>query len=373
MINEQRIISTFKELVTIGSESQKEGSFHELLKNKFQQLGLEIYEDQTRGDNELGGNNLICTLPSTLPTASPLFFSCHTDTVSPGENIKPQIRDNIIYSDGTTVLGADDKAGIAIMLELIEVLLETKTPHGTLEFILTTREEIGLLGAQALNLKNVTSKSGFVLDSAGPVGSIIVASPYLYSLEINIKGQAAHAGLEPELGISAIEIASKAIATMKLGRIDQETTANIGTIKGGTGANIVAPTVEILGEARSISLAKCQEQIKHMFDTFQETALAFGGEFTGESTLKSTGYVLTPENKTVALATKALESLNIKPNYQNSGGASDANVFNAQGKEALALSIGYEKIHTVDEYIPIKELVKSVELAYTLVKIQSQN
>ena len=264
----ERVVNTFIELVKIDSESKHEGKFQEFLKQKFDALGLEVMEDNTKEKTGLGANNLIARLPGNAE-ADAMFFSCHVDTVAPGRNIQPVIRDGIIYSEGVTILAADDKAGIAVMIELIEQIKEKSLPHGMIEFVLSPGEEIGLVGAAALDPQLIKSEFGFVLDSGGPVGGITVASPSLYGIEVIIKGETAHAGLEPEKGVSAIEIAAKAIANMKLGRIDKDTTANIGTIHGGVASNIVADEVQISAEARSIDHEICEEQVNHMIDLFK--------------------------------------------------------------------------------------------------------
>lgn len=362
----ERVVNTFIELVKIDSESKHEGKFQEFLKQKFDALGLEVMEDNTKEKTGLGANNLIARLPGNAE-ADAMFFSCHVDTVAPGRNIQPVIRDGIIYSEGATILAADDKAGIAVMIELVEQIKEKSMPHGMIEFVLSPGEEIGLVGAAALDPQLIKSEFGFVLDSGGPVGGITVASPSLYGIEVIIKGETAHAGLEPEKGVSAIEIAAKAIANMKLGRIDKDTTANIGTIHGGVASNIVADEVQISAEARSIDHEICEEQVNHMIDLFKNTAKELGGSATAMTDLKSKGYRLAEDSKTVKLAAQALCEIGRTPAYDISGGGSDANVFNAKGKETANLSIGYESVHTVHEYMPIKELEKAVELVCRLV------
>ncbi|MDT1958314.1 M20/M25/M40 family metallo-hydrolase [Carnobacterium divergens] len=366
-MEKKRVVETFIELVKMDSESKKEGPFQAFLKGKFERLGLEVYEDQTKEQTGLGANNLLCRLAKTKHDGTSLLFSCHVDTVSPGVGIEPIIKDNILYSKGETILAADDKAGIAVMLELIQRIKEEAIPHGGLEFILSPGEEIGLVGANAFDCTLLESEIGFVLDN-GAVGSITVASPTLMGLDVEIKGKTAHAGLEPEKGVSAIEIAGIAIAKMKLGRLDEETTANIGTINGGVASNIVADEVKITAEARSISHEACVTQVEAMVAAFEDTAAAMGGSVTITQDTKSTGYRLTPEHTTVKLVAKALQKIGCQVNYDVSGGGSDANVFNSKGKEVANLSIGYEKIHTLDEYLPIDELEKAVELAVQLVK-----
>lgn len=362
-----RVVETFIDLVQIDSESKNEGKFQDFLFVKFESLGLEVFEDNSKEQTGLGANNLVARLAANTE-AEPIFFSSHVDTVAPGVGIIPVVRDGIIYSEGETILAADDKAGIAIMIELIKRLKEENIPHGLIEFVLSPGEEIGLVGAAAFDTELLTADFGFVLDNGGPVGSVTVGSPSLYGLDVVIHGKTAHAGLEPEKGVSAIEIAGRAIGKMKLGRLDERTTANIGTIHGGVASNIVADEVKITAEARSISHEVCEQQVAEMTAIFIETAEELGGTAEVTKDLKSKGYDFTQENKTIKLATAAIEKIGRTVNYDVSGGGSDANVFNAKGKETANLSIGYEKIHTIDEYLPIVELEKAVELAYELVQ-----
>lgn len=360
-----RMIDTFIKLVKVDSESKNEGKIHELLTGEFKRLGLEVYEDNTMEQTGLGANNLYGRLIGTLPGPA-IFFACHSDTVTPGVGINPQIKDGNIYSDGTTILGADDKAGIAAILELAERLIESGEPHRTLEFIISPGEEIGLVGASAIDDTWMQAPYGFALDCDGPVGSIIVASPSLYSMEFIVKGKAAHAGLEPENGVSAIEIAAKAIAGMKLGRIDADTTANVGVINGGTATNIVTPEVKVVAEARSISHEACEEQVQHMIDKFESAAAQAGGSVHCEKDLKCKGFRIEEDSLTVKMASNAIKRAGRTPKTAASGGGSDANTFNARGRETVNLAIGYEKVHTLEEYIPIIEMEKALEMIYYL-------
>lgn len=370
-VNEERLVARFMELVQIDSETRNEAKIQEYLKKEFSALGLEVKEDNTMGETGFGANNLICTLTGN-PEIEPFFFSCHMDTVTPGNGIKPIIKENIIYSDGTTILGADDKAGIAIMFEVIQLIQELTTPHGTVEFIISVGEESGLVGANAFDVKQLSSAFGFVLDTGGPVGSITVGSPTQYRIEAIINGVTAHAGVAPEKGVSAAQIAANAIHQMKLGRIDSETTANIGFIKGGTATNIVMDRLEIIAEARSINPDACEEQVQHMVETFEQVAKEMGGSATVLTEKKYSGYRFDGATPIVQIAAKAIEKIGLTPNLQISGGGSDANVFNGKGKPTTNLAIGYEKIHTVHEFLPIAEFTKAAEMAYQIVTILSE-
>lgn len=363
----ERLVAEFKALVRIDSESFEEGAFQKQLMQSFKDLGLHIWEDDTMAQTGLGANNFIARLDGDV-SIEPLFFSSHIDTVSPGKGIQPIEKNGRVISDQTTILAADDKAGIAIMLELIKRLKERDIQHGPLEFILTPGEEVGLLGAKAVDMDQLQAKYGYVLDNGGPVGGIITASPTMQRLNIRVTGKAAHAGLEPEKGISAIEVASRAIVRMKLGRIDEETTANIGQIQGGTAMNIVMDHLELIAEVRSLNHQKCLDQVESMRQALEEEAERSGAQLDFQATQLITGYQFDPAHPLLAHAERSLEPLGRKARFERSGGGTDANVFNEKGKAVVNVSIGYENIHTVEEYIPIDEFEHAVEFALQLVK-----
>ncbi|TCI30364.1 M20/M25/M40 family metallo-hydrolase [Exiguobacterium sp. SL-10] len=362
-----RLADTFMELVQIDSESYAEGPFLEDLKQRFNALGLELDEDDSKAQTRLGSNNLIARLDGD-PSIEPLFLSAHIDTVAPGKGIVPVVRDGVIYSQGETILAADDKAGIAIMLEVIERLNETRVRHGPIELVLTPGEEVGLLGAKALDMSALKAKHGLILDNGGSVGGIILSSPSMFSLQIEIHGKAAHAGLEPEKGISALVIAAEAIHHMKLGRITDQTTANIGTISGGTGSNVVMEHVTLVGEARSLDHDACVEQVAHMVETFEQTAQKYGGTLDIKQKQMIRSYRFEEDEPFVLHVADALQRESFPVRFEHSGGGSDANVFNEFGKVALNVSIGYEAIHTIDESIPLSELEDSVTFVLRVIE-----
>ncbi|MGM0896544.1 MAG: M20/M25/M40 family metallo-hydrolase [Bacillota bacterium] len=363
----ERLVKEFKELVRIDSESFAEGPFQKELIERFKELGLDIWEDDTMAQTGLGANNFIARLDGDS-SIEPLFFSAHIDTVTPGQGIQPIETDGRVESDQTTILGADDKAGIAIMLELIKRLKERNVQHGPLEFILTPGEEVGLLGVKAVDMGQLHAKYGYVLDNGGPVGGIITASPTMHRLNIRVLGRAAHAGLEPEKGISAIEVAARAIARMKLGRIDEETTANIGQIHGGTAMNIVMDQLDLVAEVRSLDHRKCLDQVESIRKALEEEAGRSGAQLDFQSTQLITGYQFAPTHPLLAHAERSLELMGRPVRFEQSGGGTDANVFNEKEKVVVNVSIGYENIHTVVEYIPIDEFEYAVEFALQLVK-----
>ena len=252
MVQRERLIKEFMELVQIDSETKHEQQISLELKKRFAALGLKLEEDEAAAGTGHGANNLFATLEATAGVDAPvIFFTSHMDTVTPGRGIKPQLdADGYLRSDGTTILGSDDKAGLASMLEAIRVVQENGLPHGEIQFVITVGEESGLAGARALDRSKLRAAYGYALDSNGPIGGIAVAAPSQSKIFIHVNGRSAHAGVNPEDGISAIQVASKAIARMPLGRIDEETTANIGRFEGGGATNVVCDYVHLIAEAR---------------------------------------------------------------------------------------------------------------------------
>ncbi len=305
----------------------------------------------------------------------PIYFTSHMDTVVPGKGIKPSLReDGYIVSDGTTILGADDKAGLAALFEMVKRLKEQNIAHGDIEFIITAGEESGLVGAKELDPANIKAKYGFAVDSDGKVGGIVTAAPFQAKIFTKIIGKTAHAGgVAPEKGISAITVASKCIAQMKLGRLDEETTANIGRFEGGQATNIVCDEVTILAEARSIDKAKLDAQTKHMQDTFEQVSASLGARAEVEVKLMYPGFRVTESDKVVQVAMAAARNIDRTPTLGISGGGSDANVIAGFGIPTVNLSVGYEDIHTTNEKIPVEELEKLADLLVEIVKESAKN
>lgn len=367
MINETRLVNEFLELVQIDSETGEEGEIARVLKEKFRSLGLMVEEDDAAVKTGHGANNLVATLPGTVD-APVIYFTSHMDTVKPGKGVKPVVRDGYVYSDGSTILGADDKAGLAAILEAIRVLKEQDIAHGTVQFLITVGEESGLKGAKAFNPELLKAEFGFALDSNGPVGEIITAAPAHARIDVVVHGKAAHAGVNPEEGISAIQVASKAIARMPLGRIDHETTANIGQFAGGQAMNIIPDRVEILAEARSLDEGKLERQIAAMRRAFEETAAEYGATVEFRVERMYPGYKYGDDHPVVATAMRAIRAIGRTPKTLASGGGSDANVIAGYGVPTVNLAVGYEEIHSKNERMPIAELVKTAELVVAIVQ-----
>ncbi len=370
MVQKDRLLAEFMELVQIDSETKYETEISQVLKSKFEALGLEVTEDDVAGKIGHGSGNLFAWLPASSGQENipAILFTSHMDTVSPGKGIKPRLdADGYIRSDGTTILGADDKAGLAAMFEALRVMKERKSPHGAIQFVITAGEESGLLGSRAMDGSRLRAKFGYALDSNGAIGDIAVAAPTNSRQYITIRGKAAHAGVNPEDGISAIQVASKAVSRMKLGRIDNETTANIGRFEGGGEVNIVTDTIKIYAEARSQVQEKMDRQIELMREAVESAATEYGAEFEFITTTIYPAYSYGDEDEVVQVAKAAIEAIGLKPHTFASGGGSDANMFNGNGVPTVNLAVGYEHIHTTKEQLKADDLVKTAELVLSIV------
>ena len=357
-----RLVEEFLELVQIDSETKHEEVIAPILVKKLEEMGFEVYQDDAHTRNGHGAGNIIATLKGD-EAIEPIYFTVHMDTVVPGNGIKPQIKeDGYIYSDGTTILGADDKAGMAAIFEMARRIKEKNLKHGTIQFIITSGEESGLVGAKELDPSKIIAKYGFAVDSDGKVGGIVVAAPFQAKVNVKVFGKTAHAGVAPEKGISAITVAAKAVAQMKLGRLDEETTANIGRFEGGKATNIVCDEVTIFAEARSIDQAKLNAQTAHMKETFERVATEYGARAEVEVTLSYPGFRVTENDKVVQVAQAAAKAIGREPQLGISGGGSDANVIAGFGIPTVNLSVGYEEIHTTNERMPVEELEKLADL-----------
>lgn len=373
MINKQRLLDNFLELADINSPSGCEAEIALVLKHKLEQLGFDVCIDDAGVKANSNTGNLIARKSGSLPDAQSILFSAHMDTVSPTTGLCCSIKDGVVCSGGDTILGADDKAGIAAILEALKIVLEENISHGDIEVVFSICEEIGLVGVRHLDMPQIKSKLCFVYDIGKPVGSVTVSAPTQDNLKIQVKGKAAHAGANPEDGINAIVAASKAISRMRIGRIDFETTANVGIINGGCATNIVPETVEILGEARSRDRDKLAAQVEHMKQVLDETAAETGAQITMDISRSYNGYRLSPDDHVVQIALKAARRAGIEPELHETGGGSDANILNEREILAVPIGVGYDKPHCCDEVMPIDDLVRCASMALEIIKIAAES
>jgi tripeptide aminopeptidase len=376
MIHRDRMRDHFLTLVRIDSLSRKERDVAMHLKDELIRLGAEVTFDEA--DRMVGGTvgNLIARIPGTRPGVAPFLLCAHMDTVGPGEGITPRVEQDIITSDGSTILGADDKSGIAIICEVLRVVREEAIPHGEIEVVFTICEETGLQGARHLDVSHLHARTGLVLDSSN-ADHLITRAPCANRLQFTVRGLEAHAGVCPEKGINAIRIASEAIAGMRLGRLDEETTANIGIIEGGNAINIIPNALTVQGEARSHDEIKLKAQTEHMIRCFEEAAarheLTLDGvvqraQVTCQVQRDYDRLFVPEEAPIVQLVREAARTLGREITLWRTGGASDANILCAKGLEVANLGTGQQEVHTVREYLRLSEMVRSAELVLETLK-----
>ncbi len=366
MINKKRLYDRFMGLCAIDSESGRERLLADKLTELLTELGFSVKEDNT--GQQTGGNagNLLARLAGNGP-GEPLLFSCHMDRVAPGIGVKPRIQGDFIVSEGATVLGADDAAGLAALLEGVTTLREQNKSHPPLEVVLTVAEELALIGSKHFDIGQLLARSGFVLDAAGKVGEIVIQAPEQVKFQAVFHGRSAHAGFAPEQGVSAIQIAGAAISRMQLLRIDAETTANIGSISAVGPTNIVQDRCELQGEVRSLQPSKMRAQMDSITGAMESAAAEYGG--TVEITVVPCypAYQLTEDAEPAQRAARAARRIGVPVSFKATGGGSDANIFNSRGLTAVVLSCGYEKVHTTEERIHLEQLVLLTEWVISII------
>jgi tripeptide aminopeptidase len=354
-VNQERLVTHLCELIKVDSESGNEKQIADLISQQLTELGFSVSKLAVP-EHVSNGYNIYAKLPGTLPDS--VVFSCHMDTVEPGIGIEPVIDGDIIRSKGETILGADDKSGIAALFEAVRAAQEAGLAHKTIEIAFTVYEEGGLLGSQHFDMSAIESNKAIVLDTGGPIGTIVNAAPGQQRIVAVVKGRPAHAGLAPEEGINAAQVIADAISNMKLLRIDHETTANIGIIAGGMATNIVMPEAKVVAEARSLNGAKLDAQVKHMIETFEKSAKTFGAEVEIESTRAYNAFVIEEEHPHIQDVKSAFVNIGLTPQTKGTGGGSDANNFNEKGLTTINISTGMSKVHTTEEFIAISDMVK---------------
>lgn len=364
------VVDLFCELAAISSPSRHERAVADRVLELLRGLGLEPVEDDAGGRIGSDIGNIYCRLaPHDGGGGTPIFLNAHLDTVPPDGPVEPEVRNGIVVNRRDTILGADNKAAVAVMLELgRRFARESEPPDVGLELLFTVSEENGLHGAKAFDVSRLGSQFGFVFDHSSPIGEIIVASPTYNRLTADLHGRAAHAGIRPEIGRSAIEAAARGIASMRLGRLDPETTANVGTISGGTATNVVPERCRIEAEVRGIAEQRVEEVLTDMVDRFQDAA--DGAECDLDVTIERMfrGYRIKPSAPQLELAERALSACGYQARQIVTGGGSDANAFEASGFPCLNLANGTERNHEPDERVSADALEGMLEVAITLVE-----
>lgn len=356
----QRMIEQFMEMVQIDSESGNEARFIQYLKGELEKLGADAAPD--------GYGNLIATLgPKNSTAQEPILLSCHADTVQPGVGIEPVLEDGVIRSKGETILGADDKAGIAEMLEALRIA-EVRPP---VEIAISRQEEVGLYGVKNLDFSRITARRGFLLDN-DTLDTIVIGGPSYFAIDVEIKGRAAHAGMEPEKGINAIAAAARAISALDLGRLDEETTANVGVIHGGIIRNGVPDTCTFLAECRSLNHDKAQRLADTMVATIHREAGAAGAtaEITVDNLCRA---VNIPEDApTVRIAKQALATAGVEAQTTFITGFTDASIYNNHGIEMAVVGVGAREEHAVTEHIHVADMEKALMMLVEILRLTGE-
>lgn len=368
MLNKERLVDEFIQMAKIVSPSKKEGNFARYLKKVLEEIGLQVELDDAGA--KIGGDtgNIIGKLKGS-PDYRPIILSAHMDTVEPCEDIEPVIDGEVIRSKTDTILSADDKGGIAAVVEALRVIQEQDLPHGDIEVVFTICEETGMHGAKNLQVEHLRGEICYIFDCDGKPGTIITQGPAKNVIKATVKGKKAHAGLCPETGISAIQVAAEAVANMQLLRIDPDTTANIGVFHGSTATNVVCDLVEIIAEARSLYNEKLDQQTNHMKECFQYAAEKYHAEADVKVERSYSAFQLNEGDDCILLAKKAIENIGLQPILLSTGGGSDANVLNSKGIPTVDLGIGMTNVHTTEEYIEIEDLVNTTKLILELIRL----
>ncbi len=364
LIDQERLKLEFELLAGINSPSRKEEPLANYVVSIFEALGAQCFFDRSFLHTQSRVGNLIVKVPGKedLP---PLFLGAHLDTVEDTSEIKIYEKDGVIAKEGPGVLGADDKSGIAVLIEIVRALKETDRPHPPLEIVFTTCEEIGLLGARYLDYGLLSARMGYVLDSEDP-REVIVQAPEAIKFEVRVRGKAAHAGLEPEKGINAIKVAAEALSRLPSGRLDEETTLNYGVIQGGKATNIVPEEVVLEGEIRSHRLDKLEARWQEIQKVFSEVAEAYR---TGDRPQVSfhqeemfPGFSVPRDHPVLKLLEQAAQELGLELRYARREGGSDANIFNRQGITTVILGTGMRRVHSPEEFLVLEDLYLCAEL-----------
>jgi len=361
----QRVVDEFLTQVKIDSHSFHEKKMFDYLEKRLKALGLEVERIPYTTEEGHTSENLLAFLKANVPGRKSIFFDAHVDTVEPGVGVQPVIDGDVIRASGQTILGSDDKAGSAAMVIAAEELLHRE--HGDVLFIFTSAEEVGLVGVRYLDFSHIRADYGFVLDSHGSVGGIIVAAPIQYQYEIFITGKASHAGIAPEAGKNAIVAAGHLLTKLPQGRLNRYTVANVGLIDGGKATNIVPDLCHIQGEFRSHRVKDCERLQKRIEKLIHKRSFEKRIEDVNVCFKKVYGgFRYHEDSPLIQLVSRAMKEIGVEPRLEWTGGGSNTNIYNQNGIQAINLSVGMEAVHSLQEYIRIDDLEKLTEL---LIKI----
>jgi tripeptide aminopeptidase len=363
------VVELFTQLAAVPSPPGEEREVADRVAGYLREIGLDVDEDDAGERIGSTAGNLLARLEPTGDGGTPLFLCAHLDTVRPDGPLQPVVDDaGVVRNAGGTILGADNKAAVAAMLEAVRLVLAEERPHAGIELLFTPKEEIGLLGAAAFDHSRLRARVGYVYDMAAPIGDVILGAPHSHSMQVRFHGRAAHSGMYPEEGRSAIAAAARAISDLRLGRLDEDTTANVGLIEGGTAGNIVPEYCTFLAEARSHDERKLADVVQEMLDAVAFAAGLEECEVETEVHKSYRGYRFRRDDVAVRIAADALAASGFEPRFGLTGGAADANVFNERGLACVNLANGMTDIHTPEERIAVADLEAMVGVTLALVE-----
>ena len=352
-LNWERLLQGFVDILSVDSYWGNEDRVVAIIQPRLEAAGVVCRRDQI--------GNLICHWPAKGKDSRPIMLNAHMDTVRPTPEMKPVVKADAVYSDGSSVLGADDKAGVAAIVEAVAMVDEAGLPHGPIDLVFTVGEDVGQFGAAAFDPNDVESRVALVLDFGGPVGVICDRQAAACNFNVTFHGNAA-AAAHPETGVSAVSMMSRAIDQMALGRVDELTVANVGIVSGGEARNIVPPEAKLVGQARALTQAALDRQVAAMRTALEDAAAAFGGRVEIETEQKFQPTRFGHDHPALQVAYAAVQAARLEPQYVHTFGGSDAQNFNEKGIDSAILGTGYKDIHSIDEWMPHAELRKLAQV-----------
>ncbi len=373
MLNKERLIDEFIELVSVPCPSKGEKQEAELIMKKLREMGIEPEMDNAHAKTGGDCGNVWAYVKGNVPEAPVLFFEAHMDSVAPTTGTKVVRKDGVLYSDGTTTLGGDDKVGVASMLEVVRALKEDGVPHGDIQLCFTVSEEIGCLGVVNMDKEWIKADFGYCLDIGGDIGEITYAAPKLYDIYVTVTGKAAHAGIAPEEGVNAIMLAADALAKLPAyGRIDKETTFNIGLFNAGIGTNVVCPEAKFVIDMRSLNVEKLERLKDETIKLITEVVTILGGKVEFVVHEGCPAVAVPQDHDCIKLAERAAQNLGLTPALKTTGGCSDGNYLCGYGLPCALLATGMSNVHTTEEYLKEEDLFGTAKWMYEIIKLAAE-
>ena len=368
-IDNDALVKQFIELASIDGISKHERKVADHISNSLKHLGVSFYEDQAGKKIDGNAGNIIARIPSDANKHMPLLLMAHMDTVDHTAELNPVIQDGIIRSSGNTILGGDDRAGIAVILYLLESIHKHNLPHRPLEVIFTVAEELGMLGCLELDFSQLKAKEGYIFDCSRPPGKFVAKTPTAVDLKIYFKGRASHSGVAIENGINAFSMALDVLTHFPVGQVDKNTTANIGTIHGGTAVNVVPETITVTGEIRSFNNQTIEKMCRQLNSDCKKVESQYHGKIDMSCLPAFSGFHLSEKLHVIQKLKRVYKNLSLQPEGLTYYGGSDANVVNGHGIQTVNIGIGVKNPHSYNEEIAVQDLGTTAELLFNLIRI----